>query len=107
MLKNKQIIPEFSGPMPAINWLKEQGYQIEFSLENEYVQDKDKTLSLYPKDFNIDHTFRFSGPTNPANEVILYAISSNDKKHKGIIFNAYGVFADQLSSEMIDKISQI
>jgi hypothetical protein len=39
------------------------------------------------------------------NESVLYAISSTDGKIKGLLVNAYGVYADYASFKLIQKLN--
>lgn len=96
--------PEFTSSFIALNWLKNEGYTLDFNLKENCLICMDNDLNLGPSDFKIDKIFRFEGATNPADEEIVYAISSINGKYKGVLINAYGVYADKLSDEMIEKL---
>jgi hypothetical protein len=51
----------------------------------------------------IDKFYRFEGDSNPDDNAIIFAISSKDG-WKGTLLDAYGVYADSLSNEMIEKL---
>ena len=57
-----------------------------------------------PEDLSIIKTYRFEGDSDPADETIVYAISSVNKHLKGTLINAYGVYADTVSDELIEKL---
>ncbi|OOG71910.1 hypothetical protein [Algoriphagus sp. A40] len=82
--------------------LRKEGYTIDFNVRFDSLICND--VCLLPQDFEVDQTFRFEGNTNPSDEAILFAISSLDGKLKGVVVNSYGVYADQLTEEMIDKL---
>jgi hypothetical protein len=42
--------------------------------------------------------------TDPSDQSILYAISSHDQKLKGILVNAYGLYADSVADDMVKKL---
>ena len=52
----------------------------------------------------IDEHYRFEGDTDPADETIVYAISSGKYKLKGVLVNAFGVYSDSASNELIEKL---
>jgi hypothetical protein len=56
-------------------------------------------IELHPEDFQIDQHYRFEGMSSPDDNSILYAISST-KGLKGLLVDAYGVYAEGLSTEM-------
>jgi len=89
----------------AINGLKEKGYDLDFNVAFNQIECKANGVCLDPSDFDIDETYRFDGETNPSDEDVVYAISSTDKKYRGILTAAYGVYADRLSEQMIRKLS--
>jgi len=56
-------------------------------------------------EFEIDRFFRFEGETDPADESILYAVSSDKYNLKGILVNAFGIYSDPVADDMIKKLS--
>ena len=58
---------------------------------------------MHPSDFRIDEFYRFEGASNPDDNSIVYAISSN-QGIRGVLVDAYGVYSDSLTEEMIDKL---
>lgn len=48
--------------------------------------------------------YRFEGDTDPADEAVVYAIESKAGL-KGILVNAYGLYANTMSNEIIQKLS--
>lgn len=89
----------------AINSLRQQGYTEDFNLKEDCIECELNAAMLFPDDFHIDKVFRFYGPSDPDDESILYAISSEKYKLKGIMVNGYGVSSDPLTQEMIEKLA--
>jgi len=87
----------------ALNGLKEEGYVLDFNLQSECVECKEEDIKLFPEDFVIDKFFRFEGDSNPDDSSILYAISSKDGA-KGTLVDAYGVYSESLTPEMIERL---
>jgi hypothetical protein len=83
--------------------LKEEGYVLDFNLQPECIECMAPNLKLFPDDFVIDKFFRFEGASNPDDSSIVYAISSKNGL-KGTLIDAYGVYADSLTNEMIEKL---
>ena len=88
----------------TLNGLKEQGYVLDFNLKLDCIECNAQNLQLYPEDFVIDKFYRFEGASNPDDSAIVYAISSKDGL-KGTLLDAYGVYADSLTSEMVEKLT--
>lgn len=61
-------------------------------------------IELYPEDIRVDHIIRFENTSDPDDQSILYAISSPTKGVKGLYVDSYGVYHDNLSPELSDKI---
>ena len=61
-------------------------------------------MQLYPEDFTIDEYYRFEGASDPADNSIVYAISPNDSSVKGVLVDAYGVYAENITPEMARKL---
>ena len=84
--------------------LKEDGYVLDFNLKPDCVECMSPNIKLYPDDFVIDKFYRFESASNPDDSAIVYAISSMDGL-KGTIVDTYGVYADSLTTEMINKLN--
>ncbi|MEO6550234.1 MAG: phosphoribosylpyrophosphate synthetase [Ferruginibacter sp.] len=52
------------------------------------------SICLRPEYYTIDEVRRFEGMTDPADEMIVFAISLEKLLIKGIVVNAYGVYSD-------------
>ena len=62
-----------------------------------YGTDMNTHLSMIrsePGAFAVDAVYRFEGPTDPGDALILYAISSAKHNLKGVLINAFGMYAD-------------
>jgi hypothetical protein len=88
----------------AVNGLTEMGYTKDFNLKPDCIHCVADDIVLSPKDFEIDHIFRFEGMSNPDDSSIVYAISSKDGSIKGTMVDAYGAYADPLNAEMISRL---
>ncbi len=89
-----------------LNQLKADGYSFDFNLTThalEVLQDNGIKITLSPAEFKIVDFFRFEGMTNPSDNSILYVIESEGGL-KGTMVSSYGVYADELSNEMIQKL---
>jgi hypothetical protein len=89
----------------ALKDLKARGFTIDFNLAFDKISCPDNKVCLNPDEFEIAEFYRFEGDTDPGDENVVYAIESKDKKIKGIIMSAYGMYADTISNEMIQKLS--
>lgn len=86
--------------------LHKQGFTYDFNLTAhalEIHKDDGICLTLSPEEFDIVKVFRFEGMTDPSDMSILYAIESKDGL-KGTLVSSYGVYADAMSNEMIQKL---
>lgn len=86
----------------ALNGLKSRGYTIDFNLEENCLVCEDNQFEA--EDFEIVEIYRFEGSTNPSDEAIVYAIESKNGL-KGVLLNAYGIYADPVSETMAKKLS--
>jgi hypothetical protein len=49
----------------------------------------------------VDHTFRFEGPTDPADEAIVLGVSCPALGRKGVVVSAFGPTADPESTDLL------
>ena len=87
----------------TLNALKAEGYVLDFNLKQDCIECKERNLQMYPADFIIDKFYRFEGASNPDDSAIVYAISSKDGL-KGTLIDAYGVYSDSLTNDMVEKM---
>ena len=97
-MKNYDTVTE------AVSDLQKRGYTEDFVPHEKGILHVDKNYSLNPDDFKIDEVHRFEGETDPADETIVYAISSLHDDSRGILVNAYGMYSESWSNEMIAKL---
>ena len=90
----------------AMTALRAQGYTEDFNLKSHCLECQLDEIELFPHEFEIDKVFRFYGPSDPDDESILYAISSDTYDLKGLLVNGYGFSADNLTQEMVEKLRE-
>ncbi len=76
--------------------LNQQGYSVDLNNQLPLIHSN-------PEAFAIDAVYRFEGPTDPGDELILYAISSPKNCPKGVLTNAFGLYADA-NTATIEKL---
>ena len=89
----------------AVNDLQARGYTDEVTLADNHVLCNGRNTTLHPDDFHIDEFHRFEGESNPSDESIVYAISSDRYAVKGVLVNAFGPEASVLTQEMVAKLA--
>ncbi len=90
--------------LEALNDLAKRGYTHNFNIECDALECRSLALKLHPNDFEITEFYRFEGDSNPDDEEIVYAIESKDGV-KGTLVNAYGIYSDEISGEMVKKLN--
>jgi hypothetical protein len=89
----------------ALNGLRKRGYTTDFNIAFDKLICNETKACLNTDEFEITEVYRFEGETNPSDEAVVYAVESKSKDMKGVFVNAYGVYADPLSDDMIKKLS--
>ena len=84
----------------VMNKLKVEGYEVDFNLKKKHLECSGNDLKIYPGEFKVDQIYRFEGTSDPGDEAIVYAITSDKHNIKGILVNAYGVYSEELTDEM-------
>lgn len=85
--------------------LQQRGYKHQFSLKPDFLHCTENGISLCPDDFEVDRFYRFEGMSDPSDNMILYAISSEKFGLKGQLLNAYGVDSDPVSAALVEKLA--
>lgn len=87
----------------ALNDLNKRGYTIDFNMRKDSVYCRALDRSFKPDEFKIAEFYRFDDDSDPGAQSIVYAINTDDD-FKGVLVDAYGVYSDPLSFEMIQKL---
>lgn len=92
----------------ATKGLMERGYTTDFKLltEDESITFDGNDKPLSANDFQIDETHRFEGDTDPGDEMIVYAISSQKHQMKGLLVNAFGLYSDPETFKIVEKLEK-
>lgn len=85
--------------------LRKEGYTEDFNLKENCLECRAGSFELFHNDFQVDKFFRLEGESDPSDEVIIYAISALNNGAKGILVNSYGIYADPIASEILDKLA--
>ncbi len=88
----------------AIAGLKQKGYTEDLNLKENCLECKSKGFKIVASDFEVDAVYRFEGDSNPGDSSVMYAITSKKYALKGVLVDAYGAYADPVTSEMIEKL---
>lgn len=88
-----------------LNELRKEGYVEDFNLQQNSLECGKDQIKISPDDFKVDRIFRFEGDSNPSDSSILYAISSERNQVKGVLVNAYGIYSESLTDELVKKLT--
>lgn len=89
----------------ALKELKLRGFTIDFNIAFDKIICSNNKVCLNPNEFEIVEVHRFEGETDPGDENVVYAIESKDGEAKGTMSSAYGMYAESISTEMLQKLS--
>lgn len=88
----------------TMNELRKQGYTEDFNLQQNCLECRNGEHKVFADEFKVDKYFRFEGESNPSDSAILYAISSDSKDLKGLLVNAYGIYSEPMTDELLEKL---
>lgn len=90
----------------AVNDLQRRGYTHDFLLpeDKECIYCHSHSLELSEDEFVIDEIYRFEGMTDPGDESIVFAISSDKHNVKGLVINSFGADFSYRSSKLVETL---
>lgn len=88
----------------TMNDLRNEGYVEDFNLQQNCLECRNGQFKVFADEFRIDKFFRFEGESNPSDAAILYAISSDKHQLKGVLVNAYGIYSEPITDEMLKML---
>ena len=88
----------------TMNDLRKEGYTEDFNLLQDCLECRNRQFKVFANEFKVDKYYRFEGQSDPGDSAILYAISSDRYNLKGVLVNAYGIYSEPLTDEMLEKM---
>ena len=88
----------------VLDHLQREGYTTDFNLKDNCLECHGNLLQIFPNEFSVDKHYRFEGMTDPGDEAIIYAISSEKHGVKGTLVNGYGTSSSALTHEMVQAL---
>jgi len=103
MTNNQESPRSYDTLSEAVNDLIKRGYTTDFLLQEEKdcLICSNNSLELSPEEFTIDEVYRFEGMSDPDDESIVFAISSDKHKVKGLVINSFGAEFGYRSSKLV------
>lgn len=92
---------QYSSPSLAIDDLRKRGYTEDFNLEENCLVCNSGRYN--PDEFEIHEVYRFEGPSDPADESVVYGIESNNGR-KGVLVDGYGYSSTARSEAIVRKL---
>ena len=96
---------DYQTMVEALNDLKSRGYTLDFNLAKDSLHNSTQDITLHPNDFEITELYRFEGITDPGDNSIVYGLTSPKYGIKGVLVSAYGVYADEISEDLLRKLN--
>lgn len=86
--------------------LENEGYVENLTANFDHFSCRVGEIEIYPKDFQVDKVVRFENASDPGDQSILYAISSSEKGIKGLFVESYGLYHENLSPGLLEKLTE-
>ena len=86
--------------------LRKEGFAKDFMIKDGYLTFDGSPVGYKPESVKIVSHYRFEGISDPADNSIVYAMETNDG-HKGILTDAYGMYADEKTGKFIKAVEDI
>src|SRR5687767_10462031 len=84
--------------------LRKQGYVEDFNLLQNCLECRNGQFKVFADEFKVDKYYRFEGQSDPSDQAILYAISSDRHQLKEVLVNAYGIYSEPVTDEILEKL---
>lgn len=89
-----------------VNKAAKKGYVANFNVKANGMLWDSKDQYYDPEEVSVDDFYRFEGESDPADNAILYLVSTADG-NKGTLIDAYGAYDDANASEFIRQVTDI
>ena len=90
----------------AIELLREIGYVAEFELVDDHLVSNRGEASCRVEEAAVEHLFRFEGPTDPGDEMIVFGLRDPATGIRGTLACAFGPAADPALAAHLADLSR-
>lgn len=90
----------------ALAYYEKRGYDKNIVPRFDHFEVNSGAEKLFPQDFVVDEVFRFENASDPDDQAIVYAISSPSHHLKGVFMESYGIYQEELSREMLERLKK-
>lgn len=96
-------MPHYSTVQESVQGLKERGFTDNLELAGSVLRAVESGRTFTAQELTIIEHHRFEGASDPDDMAIVYGIAAADG-HRGIVVDAYGVYADPRLSEFLKNV---
>jgi hypothetical protein len=89
----------------AVSDLKKRGYIHDFNIRNNRLSCDHLDKQFGHEEFEIKEVYRFEGPSDPADEAVVFAIEAPSGA-LGILVNGYGAYTDDDNTEFVKQLHE-
>ncbi|MET3980295.1 hypothetical protein ABIB62_002896 [Mucilaginibacter sp. UYP25] len=86
--------------------LQKKGYDLDFTLNNEFLRCVQDDELISPDDFEVAETYLFESEDQQGIPFVIYAIVSLQNGIKGILMTSYSAFTKGLSIHLWSKLAR-
>ncbi len=105
-MEKKQEMVQMKTLTASLNSFYLKGYTENYKVDNLGLKALSTEKIYQPDNVKVLDFHRFEGPTDPADESILYAIETEDGC-KGTLVDAYGPYADSKITSFMQRVEEI
>lgn len=94
----------FNSLVDAISEYEKEGYVEDFDLRLDHLSSRNYEYKIHPDEFAIDEFYRFEDDSSADEQSIIYAISSDKYRLKGLLISGHSIYSEPISDEMLLKL---
>jgi hypothetical protein len=83
---------------------QDRGFTANLCIKYDHFEVDSGKHKLYPNEIEVLKIERFENTSDPDDQSILYAITCDAKNIKGIYIESYGLYHEDISKEMLDRL---
>jgi hypothetical protein len=105
-MEKKSTLEQMTTLISCLAKAREEGYTEDFKVSPEGLCTIDNKKCYGPEAVRVKNYYRFEGASDPADNVILYVIETEDG-NKGTLSDAYGTYADPRVGTFMKDVEEI